>query len=65
MPPVKSKNGLKQGTFCNEFNDYLEKLSCMNGNIATRVAIQSTELVSLYIGYWTLNNYYYCYSRRL
>ena len=20
---------------------------------------QSTELVSLYIGYWTLNNYYY------
>ena len=22
-----------QGTFCNEFNDYLEKLSCMNGNI--------------------------------
>ena len=33
MPPVKSKNGLKQGTFCNEFNNYLEKLSCMNGNI--------------------------------
>ena len=33
MPRVKSKNGLKQGTFCNEFNDYLEKLSCMNGNI--------------------------------
>ena len=33
MPPVKSKNGLKQGTFCNDFNDYLEKLSCMNGNI--------------------------------
>ena len=33
MPSVKSKNGLKQGTFCNEFNDYLEKLSCMNGNI--------------------------------
>ena len=33
MPPVKSKNGLKQGTFCNEFNDYLDKLSCMNGNI--------------------------------
>ena len=26
---VKSKNGLKQGEFCNEFNDYLEKLSCM------------------------------------
>ena len=25
MPPVKSKNGLKQGTFCNDFNDYLEK----------------------------------------
>ena len=33
MPPVKSKNGLKQGEFCNEFIDYLEKLSCMNGNI--------------------------------
>ena len=33
MPPVKSKNGSKQGTFCNEFNYYLEKLSCMNGNI--------------------------------
>ena len=33
MPPVKSKYGLKQGEFCNEFNDYLEKLSCMNGNI--------------------------------
>ena len=23
---------------------------------------QSTELVSLYIGYWTLNNYYYYYK---
>ena len=33
MPAVKSKNSLKQGTFCNEFNYYLEKLSCMNGNI--------------------------------
>ena len=33
MSPVKSKNGLKQGTFCNEFNDYLEKLSCINSNI--------------------------------
>ena len=32
MPPVKSENGLKQGTFCNEFNNYLEKLSCMNSN---------------------------------
>ena len=32
MPPVKSNNGLKQGIFCNEFNDYLEKLSYMNGN---------------------------------
>ena len=30
---MKSKNGLKQSTFCNEFNDYLEKLSCMKGNI--------------------------------
>ena len=33
MPPVKSKNGSKQGEFCNEFDDYLEKLSCMSGNI--------------------------------
>ena len=33
MPPVKSKNGLKQGEFYNEFIDYLEKLSCMSGNI--------------------------------
>ena len=30
---MKSKNGLKQGEICNDFNDYLEKLSCMNGNI--------------------------------
>ena len=30
MPPVQSNNGLKQG---NEFNNYLKKLSCMNGNI--------------------------------
>ena len=34
MPPVKSKRMvLKQGTVCNKFNYYLEKLSCMNGNI--------------------------------
>ena len=33
MSPVKSKNIFKQSEFCNEFNDYLEKLSCMNGNI--------------------------------
>ena len=33
MSPVKTKNGLKQGEFCNEFNDYLEKLTCMNGNM--------------------------------
>ena len=33
MPPVKSNNDLKQGTFCNSLHDYLEKLSCMNGNI--------------------------------
>ena len=25
------------------------------------IGAQSTELVSLYIGYWTLNNYYYYY----
>ena len=28
---------------------------------AILLLIQSTELVSLYIGYWTLNNYYYYY----
>ena len=33
MTPVKSKNGLNQCEFCNELNYYLEKLSCMNGNI--------------------------------
>ena len=33
MSPGKSINGLKQGELCNELNDYLEKLSCMNGNI--------------------------------
>ena len=33
MPHVKLKKCLKQDEFCNEFNDYLEKLSCMNGNI--------------------------------
>ena len=33
MPPLKSNNGLKPGIFCYEFNDYLQKLSCMNGNI--------------------------------
>ena len=33
MPPVKSKNGVKQDEFWNEFNDDLENLSCMNGNI--------------------------------
>ena len=33
MLSVKLNNSLKQGTFCNEFNDYLQKLPCMNGNI--------------------------------
>ena len=28
------------------------------------IGAQSTELVSLYIGYWTLNNYYYYYYTR-
>ena len=32
------------------------------GRIPLNIYIaQSTELVSLYIGYWTLNNYYYYY----
>ena len=29
---MKSNSVLKQGTFSNEFNDYLDKISCMNGN---------------------------------
>ena len=32
----------------------------LHASCASRGA-QSTELVSLYIGYWTLNNYYYYY----
>ena len=32
MPPSK-KNKLKRGTFVTEFSDYLEKLSCLRGNI--------------------------------
>ena len=32
------------------------RLACVSSRGA-----QSTELVSLYIGYWTLNNYYYYY----
>ena len=43
MPTVKSKNGLKQGTFCKEFNYYLEKRSCMNGNIDGLVQIVCTK----------------------
>ena len=32
MPPSK-KNKLKRGTFVTEFSDYLEKLSCLRGNL--------------------------------
>ena len=32
MPPSK-KNKLKRGTFVTEFSDYLEKLSCLGGNL--------------------------------
>ena len=39
---------------------YLEKIHLLNACVSSRGA-QSTELVSLYIGYWTLNNYYYYY----
>ena len=49
MPPVKSKNGLKQGTFCNEFNDYLEKLSCMNGNIVIVGDFNILDLFKIYV----------------
>ena len=33
MRPVTPKKGLKQETFYNEYNDYLEKLSGMNENM--------------------------------
>ena len=36
----------------------LREHACMSSRGA-----QSTELVSLYIGYWTLNNYYYYYLK--
>ena len=32
MPPCKA-NGIKIVTFCEEFSDYLEKLSCASGNV--------------------------------
>ena len=32
MPPSK-KNKLKRGTFITEFSDYVEKLSCLSGNL--------------------------------
>ena len=32
MPPSK-KNKLKRGTFVTEFSDYIEKLSCLRGNL--------------------------------
>ena len=38
----------------------LYKSSTCDACVSSRGA-QSTELVSLYIGYWTLNNYYYYY----
>ena len=32
MPPCKA-NGIKIATFCEEFFDYLEKMSCAGGNV--------------------------------
>ena len=32
MPPSKA-NGIKIATFCEEFSDYLEKMSCARGNV--------------------------------
>ena len=32
MPPCKA-NGIEIATFCEEFSDYLEKLSCASGNV--------------------------------
>ena len=44
--------------------DPCEDISCCEyTSIGEYTSIeQSTELVSLYIGYWTLNNYYYYYN---
>ena len=42
-----------------EYIDFTQ--GCMGKICVSSRGAQSTELVSLYIGYWTLNNYYYYY----
>ena len=39
----------------------LSSVNAPNRSCVSSRGAQSTELVSLYIGYWTLNNYYYYY----
>ena len=33
FPPPSKANGIKIATFCEEFSDYLEKMSCASGNV--------------------------------
>ena len=42
-------------------NRETHKIQGYNITITTTQVQESTELISLYIGYWTLNNYYYDY----
>ena len=42
-------------------NESCEHVSLREHACVSSRGAQSTELVSLYIGYWTLNNYYYYY----
>ena len=64
MPPVKSNNGLKVH-LAMKFNDYLKKLSCMNGNIAkvfnmdwlnTNVNVNS---IVIFRNFWICSKYMY------
>ena len=42
----------------------MDVFSVCGGALLDSYLLNSTELVSLYIGYWTLNNYYYYYYYR-
>ena len=42
-------------------SDVRDDVDNHSDNLPINGGAQSTELVSLYIGYWTLNNYYYYY----
>ena len=51
--------GLSHKFTCNK--SLREHVSLREHACVSSRGAQSTELVSLYIGYWTLNNYYYYY----